>query len=717
MNSIVIHRPLRSDVSVAIKSNSQQVQKFMNEDVVQVFFERATPVDLRIGDYIEVYGKTYLLNTVPQLQKLASNLYDYQVVFESYFYNLSKATFLDADATGIHITHEFYLTGQFQNFIDVIKNNLSRVFGANAWTFDVDVSVTEYKTLSFSENNCQQALIKICEEFGVEFKFFETVDGLMIYIRDDVSLISVHNFEYGKGKGLYDLTRQKATANNLTTRLFVFGSTKNLGPNYRNYSPRLRMPGADPVFVEITNVNTANFPPIILVIGNTTATYVQLQIGQNGQWVDFGEVKAGDYFNSTYLAYNQANPEDPVPQVFRIKAWNTESQFVYSDGTSEGFPEDVDYLENETAIANYGVIERTVIFDEVFPHREGTVSGIGPDYRMFSDAEMFDLKLADHNGNTLYLIPGLEAKVKFNTGKLAGYEFIISDYKHDLKQFTLRQLTDERGLELPHPTEAEFQVQVGDKYVILDINLPHSYIEAAENELLTKGTAWLEKYSNEQISYKLSIDEKYVSDNSITFPVGNKISVVDAELGLDDQLRIVEATRNLVAESQYEVKLSDTVFTQSTRTKYIKTGVDSLSLKNSGAIEPQIQSDWEQENQLSPAFIRNKPEIPDAQIQSDWEQDDTELPDYIKNKPESIELPEAELLETELPEKEIYSFRAEEIEEQGIPIIITEDIESNEIVFSLNEQAINHNNLLNFEEDRHRKMNYDPKLKVYLIED
>ena len=45
------------------------------------------------------------------------------------------------------------------------------------------------------------------------------------------------------------------------------------------------------------------------------------------------------------------------------------------------------------------------------------------------------------------------------------------------------------------------------------------------------------------------------------------------------------------------------------------------------------QSDWNQTNESSLDYIKNKPTIPAAQIQSDWNQTNTSSLDYIKNKP------------------------------------------------------------------------------------
>lgn len=803
MKDILIHRPLRNNITVPLKQNSQLERKFMADDIVKLFFERPTSIDLKIGDYVEVFNRKYFLNTVPVAIKKARTLYEYNCVFESRFYDLGKVTFLDTDATGIHITHEFYLTGKINDFVNVIRNNIQRVYGEESWVFDIDVSNDEYLTLSFSENNCQQALIKICDEFGVEFKFAEVSETPTIYIKDDVSVLTENTFKYGKGEGLYSITRNKATANNLTTRLFVFGSSKNLGPNYRNYSSRLKLPPVIPIYVEFRNINRFT-TPILYIIGKTNADKVQLQIKPGDLWqdygssmsgnqfnvyylsytlppgepepdfrikawndgvafyvysdgttsglpddnaevemtsytnnptsvhffgttnaanvqlqyysgnlkkyVDYGDVMAGSYFNVYYLAYTKGD-DTPEPQVFRIKAWNTKGRYVFSDGTSQ--IDSPEYLENDAAVSKFGILERTVIFDDIYPHREGSVTSLGPEFRMFADNTMFDLSLTDANGNTTYLIPGLEAKVHFNTGKLAGYEFVISFFDTATKMFTLRSITDERGLQLPNPDEAEFQIHVGDKYVILDINLPYSYINAAEQKLLQKANSWLEKYSNEQVSYLVEVDEKYVKDNSIAFKEGDKINLYDTQLGVDEALRIVDLTRSLVSEYQYTLKLSDSFYIQSSRSKYAKAGVDSLSLKNSGAISVQMQSDWYEENTQSPAFIKHKPEV----RQSDWEQENEEEIDFIKNKPEEMELPSTELPSEELPSIEIYSFKTDvgENEEKPIEIVFSEQENTQTIVFD--ETKVNHNNLENYEADRHRKMNFDENIKAYLIND
>lgn len=60
-----------------------------------------------------------------------------------------------------------------------------------------------------------------------------------------------------------------------------------------------------------------------------------------------------------------------------------------------------------------------------------------------------------------------------------------------------------------------------------------------------------------------------------------------------------------------------------------KTKLDGIA---SGA-EVNVQSDWNEADSSSDAYIANKPTIPAAQVQSDWNEADNTKADYIKNKP------------------------------------------------------------------------------------
>lgn len=562
MNRLTIYNKTGTELAtVSLKNNSEQHRKLLGEDIVKVFFDSKVAINFNLGDYITVWGKIYTLNTYPVVRKIASRLFEYEVVFESKLYDLSKVVFLDLDTSGVHMSHEFFLTGDIDMFADIIENNLQRVYGS-AWSVSrVGLDLDEIKTLSFSESNCQQALMQICEEFSCEYEITTSGENNVLVLREMAGGYSGYCFEYGKNNGLYEIRRELSSSNNLTTRLYAFGGSKNLGPNYRDYSPRLRLPMVDvtpTISVNIEEISNVGLET--RVTGTTNAWNVKLQIWTGIMYVDYGETMPGSVFNVHYLSYLQP----PKINNLRVKAWNEKGRYVYSDGTHEGWQVNGDYIESE-AVSSFGLFERVIIFDDIFPTREGIVTGLGANVNHFSDSSMFDFNELDNEGNSKYLLPGLDAKISFRTGALAGYEFLISSFDTPTKTFKISSYTDERGTTFPSDSEPAFQIQPGDRYVLIDIKLPESYIEEAEQTLLAKATDWLNKYSNEQVLYELTIDSLYARNNSITFGVGDAVGVTDTDFGVNEQIRITEVVRNLVNEYDFKVKLSDSTYSPKKR--------------------------------------------------------------------------------------------------------------------------------------------------------
>lgn len=213
------------------------------------------------------------------------------------------------------------------------------------------------------------------------------------------------------------------------------------------------------------------------------------------------------------------------------------------------------YLEASASIASYGIWEYSKTFEEIYPEREGVVTSLGGSELLFTDATFdFDLNAKDINGNTIYLIEGVSAKVKFNTGNLAGYDFELASYDHTTKSFKLIKFTDENGFVFPSPSSSAFQVAVGDKYVITDIALPQSYVDSAELRLQSAGQDYLDKYSSPRVSYTLTIDKFFLQRllslevESNIFWVGDYIQIRDTDIVVDGAIKITGFTRNLLDE-------------------------------------------------------------------------------------------------------------------------------------------------------------------------
>lgn len=224
------------------------------------------------------------------------------------------------------------------------------------------------------------------------------------------------------------------------------------------------------------------------------------------------------------------------------------------------------YFENASAIAQYGVWEAVKYFDDIKPTFDGEVTAIDSNNVLkFTDTSMFDLNAEDSDGNTLYLIAGQAAKIHFNTGNLAGYEFDVHNYDHSTHTFTLKQFEDERGDVFPSDTSVAFQIAVGDKYKILGVALPQSYVDEAEEKLEIDGLEYFNQNRQPKVKYALSIDKNFFEslvEGSATQTLihpGDWLHVIDSDIDVDKSIRIVSLTRQLFDEYNYTLEVSDTV--------------------------------------------------------------------------------------------------------------------------------------------------------------
>ena len=218
------------------------------------------------------------------------------------------------------------------------------------------------------------------------------------------------------------------------------------------------------------------------------------------------------------------------------------------------------YLENN--VDKYGVIEHTEIFDDVFPHRTGEITYVSEASTIKFVDNAMDFNLND------YLLPGITAKVHFNSGDLGGYEFEVSAYNHSTKEFTIIAFTDDQGYTMPNDT---LKPAIGDKYVLTDIKMPQTYIDAAEAELLAKAQTYLADNCNPRVTYILEPDWRYFKTHLISLQVGDFITIQDTDLGIDTTTRIVELTQSLANEYKYTLKLTDNLEVQLIQRLYSET--------------------------------------------------------------------------------------------------------------------------------------------------
>lgn len=504
--------PMESRATATAITAAKQTWALNAEDTIAITVVSPFPQSYGIGDVITVFGRDYRLNRLPKVSKTGMQEYQYDLEFEGIQYDLMRVTYdvnINTTNNQLQDIQGDSLTGDLKRFMGVLISNANRVFPGK-WALGVCPETDGDNTLTFSESdNCLSVLQTLCSEdkFGVEFEI-ERVNGVyVINIKKTIGQTLPFVLEYGKGKGLYSISRENVSSSNIVTRLKVYGSTENITSKYR--ADRLCM---------------------------------------------FGKDKASSY------------------------------------------------IEKADAVAKYGIFEGRKNFD-IKPTFTGKVSSVvDGDVLSFIDTSFpFDINAKNASGETLYLISGVSAKVHFNSGNLAGYEFEVHAYDHATRKFTLVKQTDDRGNVFPSETSPAFQIGKNDTYKVLDIAYSRDIEESAEKKLAEEGNKYYDQNSQPKVQYSVNvtkafIEKKLALSDGITnvFAPGDYLPIKDDEIGVDKSIRIKSFTRNVLDPYDYSLTISDTQTKGDITTRVISdlVDIDKVLTINNLKDPAQARANW-----------------------------------------------------------------------------------------------------------------------------
>lgn len=504
--------PMESRATATAITAAKQTWALNAEDTIAITVVSPFPQSYGIGDVITVFGRDYRLNRLPKVSKTGMQEYQYDLEFEGIQYDLMRVTYdvnINTTNNQLQDIQGDSLTGDLKRFMEVLISNANRVF-PDKWALGVCPETDGDNTLTFSESdNCLSVLQTLCSEdkFGVEFEI-ERVNGVyVINIKKNIGQTLPFVLEYGKGKGLYSISRENVSSSNIVTRLKVYGSTENITSKYR--ADRLCMYGKD---------------------------------------------KASSY------------------------------------------------IEKADAVAKYGIFEGRKNFD-IKPTFTGKVSSVvDGDVLSFIDTSFpFDINAKNASGETLYLISGVSAKVHFNSGNLAGYEFEVHAYDHTTHKFTLVKQTDDRGNVFPSETSPAFQIGKNDTYKVLDIAYSRDIEEDAEKKLAEEGNKYYDQNSQPKVQYSVNVTKAFIENklalsDGITnvFAPGDYLPIKDDEIGVDKSIRIKSFTRNVLDPYDYSLTISDTQTKGDITTRVISdlVDIDKVLTINNLKDPAQARANW-----------------------------------------------------------------------------------------------------------------------------
>lgn len=534
-----------SEYPFAIVTGGTQKQTWQAADELEIKVQSNTYLPIKIGAFCVMYGRPYILNNKPQVEQFATNSFVYTYKMGGFNTCLQRVLLLNSFNNEIEfslvgtitdfislITYNMGRTGDPR--IQLIFDTTDKPADTKTISFNSDNCLTALQKIMDTFHTRYRTDVRHDISGIYEVKYILQFSEPKLKYWEAWSLEG----ELVTGiKSIPEANRKFATV------LYPFGSDRNIPVNYLNYQRRLKPTGSDGTVeieftADLTTVQGSNnvqaeetvngykvddliyghpgiingsrivyvmYPNLFVINSNafSTVNAAPATIKRMGKGGD--TVRDNDLVD-LYGVYEQAEIIDSIypHRTGTVTGLSLESMSVtvylnYEEGSNRvgmGDPDEYTYYRvgDKLTNAQQCIPDNTIIQEvhetylivsnnalDTLMYQATNLTRTGGAGCGFIDADMsFDLNATDANG-TLYLIAGVQAKVSFLTGNLAGYSFALKKYVHATKYFEIIPVTDDRGLTMP--TGAIFNIQVGDTYVLTDINLPQAYINTAQQEL------------------------------------------------------------------------------------------------------------------------------------------------------------------------------------------------------------------------------------------
>ncbi|WGQ15569.1 hypothetical protein [Sphingobacterium faecium] len=428
------------------KAQGKQSKVIMQEDRVEITIKTPIPIIFKKGDTIKVYGETYKLNRPENIGKTNNEIgYTFTIEFEALYYDLGKWILNTLDKNNNLTEPDVHIMGEASVILGLLVQNANRT--SSGWTLG---QVDRTETIQWAYNGAKllTVLQDVADQTNLEFWCV----GKQINLTRKQIQTGI-TFQYGKGKGLYELRRDRKDKP-VVTHMKVQGGTQNLPNGY---------------------------------------------------------------------GFRQIQPSGGNPMV------------------------------NPNYTAGSEVVEDVMTFENVYPRLEAKVTSVQAN-NMIRSTDI-DFNLNDH-----LLADGTSAQIAFTSGLLNSFKFTISEdgFDNATKQVKFNPITDENAYPDGVPN-AMLKPAVGDSFVFLNINMPQSYVTAAENRVKELGDQYFAEEGTEQYTWSGKITPKFILENNIELTLGGIVNLNASDIGFSGPIRIASYTRDLEEEYLYDFTLSNVV--------------------------------------------------------------------------------------------------------------------------------------------------------------
>ena len=202
-------------------------------------------------------------------------------------------------------------------------------------------------------------------------------------------------------------------------------------------------------------------------------------------------------------------------------------------------------------------------FQDIFPHRLGTVSSVRSEEQTNTDGEeytVYYIKDKDLPFNPdEYMIGSEVIHITFESGDLSGREFECN-WHNGTQEFEIINTYPDENTQIPG---GNIIPQAGDTYILTNIRMPDEYYPIAEEQYKQAVDSFLTEYSKDISIYSGDTDYIHVDKNSVPLSLGQRVRLEDAqyfENGYIDT-RITRIERKLGNLSEASIDCSSAVST------------------------------------------------------------------------------------------------------------------------------------------------------------
>lgn len=216
--------------STEINTGSVYRKTLMKEDYILLHFSVYQPVLFEKGDYCDTeFGRFEIVDLVFPKYNTSTGGYDYELRLDAEYYKW-KNKILFYDRQGGNREASWNLTRTPDAHLSIVLSNLKSLgYTYNSgveYTFSIDSTVEKSaKLIQYDNTNIIDALTKIAETWDAEWWI---VDHVIHLGRCEYN--TAVDFELN---GLVSEMARSESNDNYATRVYAFGSTRNLPTNYR----------------------------------------------------------------------------------------------------------------------------------------------------------------------------------------------------------------------------------------------------------------------------------------------------------------------------------------------------------------------------------------------------------------------------------------------------------------------------------------------------